>query len=195
MVRIEVLLGLIIVVAWIGCAGPDTNIYYDEIVPYKRYRDNGARDERDVPLNWKVVKENLSKKEILDYTSYYELEYGQEYKDINSAIDMFNQIDFIANDTIMIENHEVQIELSYGAKIYSAKITEKTKEYYDVFYYPEPLIGVHFISVEDSTKSNTLYYCMDGEIAGESGEWFLDADRDELAQFYFNEMISMIGEN
>lgn len=197
MVKLNFFLSVLIMLGLSGCAKSNVELHYNEITPYKEYENNIARSETDVPLNWETILSQLSLENKEEYSSYYELKYGEKYEDINNVVEVFNEIKLVVNDYVVISNCNIEIQLSYGAEIYSAKITDDTKEYYDVFYYPEALIGIHFINSKDDNELNVLYFSIDEEIVGESGEWFLDdiSVRDEFAQFYFSEMTMILGKS
>lgn len=194
MVKLKIFLSVLIMLGLSGCAKSNVDLHYDEIIPYIEYENNAARSESDVPMDWETILPQLPPENMLEYSCYFELKYGEEYKDINEVVDVFNEIKLVANDYVIIENCNIEIQLSYAPEIYSAKITEATKEYYDVFYYPEPLIGIQFINSEKDHEFNTIYFSVNGEIVGESREWFLDdiSVRDKFAQFYFNEMLEIL---
>ena len=66
-------------------------------------------------------------------------------------------------------------------------------EIFDDFYYPEPLIGVHFTNETIKDGLNSVYFNTSGELVGEGGEWFLTAERDEYEEYYYEEMMRIIG--
>lgn len=179
-----------------ACGFEQTFTSYDDIVRYKKYNEYSARGFYDVPLDLENVVKSTKEADLQDYEFYYS-KYGEEFNDVAKTVDVFEEIKLNLVEPIAIDNNLVNIRISYGAYISEAKITLETDELYDVFYFPEPLIGVHFISADDDTKFNILYYSLDGELAGESEKWFLDdeANRDELAEFYFNEALRIIGKD
>lgn len=127
MVKLNFFLSVLIMLGLSGCAKSNVELHYNEITPYKEYENNIARSETDVPLNWETILSQLSLENKEEYSSYYELKYGEKYEDINNVVEVFNEIKLVVNDYVVISNCNIEIQLSYGAEIYSAKITDDTK--------------------------------------------------------------------
>ena len=118
---------------------------------------------------------------------------GHGYDDIAINAETFGYFRLYLREPIIIDEIPLELKISYGPEIHTAKITASTYEIFDDFYYPEPLIGVHFTNETIKDGLNSVYFNTSGELVGEGGEWFLTAERDEYEEYYYEEMMRIIG--
>ena len=180
---------LLILIILTGCSNSSNYTTYDAITFYEDH-DYSTRRFEDISLNIHEVVSNIQNTNLHDYELYY-LKYGKEYNDLSKTLSTFEEIKLDYLKSITIDNQLVNISISYGGYIAEAKITPETNEFYDVFYYQEPLIGIHFTSI--NKEINSLYFNMDEKIVGESNRCFLESihKRNEVADHFFNEALSI----
>jgi len=172
-----------------GCGDPQK-----EITVYGRFKDNYTTDKFDVSCDWESVNILLDAGSFKEYSLYptpvYSFDETEKYR---------NAIGLIGDRGIN-EVAAESLEVSYGAQICSS--VQSTHGVGERFF-TEPMIQIYIYNAQaDKEEAEPDYlpgyravYSLDGELALEEGKWFLDENKDEFCQNYFEIMRKVIGKD
>ena len=93
-------------------------------------------------------------------------------------------------------------EISYGAQKCNSV---ESQHHLGERYFTEPMIQIYFYNPNAKRREYEIepdyilgyraVYSLDGELALEEGQWFLDEDKDEFCRHYFECMLKIIGKS
>ncbi len=163
------------------------DVRYDGITLYGTYKqfyqdDKHVDDIFDVDCKWDSINEVLELTDLSEYTDMSLDDFKKQQEDNNEII--FEHFGSFTNDFT-----KVDVSVSYGATMQSANILEEGT-LYDITYFPVPIIVIHFTS---ELGENSVGYDIAGGVVMETGEWFLEADRNNYTRYFFYEAEEILG--
>lgn len=168
---------------------------------YGKYAENiaenfveGADAEEKLTEKLKAENPDIKKSvELADLTGYQTITgYPYNYKPYIMKENSSFRIETLTN----IDNVPISVWLSYKVEVREEVLDYEGDRTY-ANYFPEPLIAIKFKVAYTNTPlvGNRLLYTTEGELVGESGDWFLLVDRDKYADYYLKEALRIIGKD
>ena len=195
------LLAVILIISLAGCENPQKRI-----TVYGRFKDSYTADKFDVFCDWETVNPLLDKCNFEGYglnTCFLD-EDDSFYKFEKKCNDIWLNVNSL-ND----ENTNNSISGSYAQVSYGATECNSVESQHHLGerYFTEPMIQIELynpktrrwgrwedgIMTRDYLPGYRAVYSLDGELALEEGQWFLDEDKDEFCGYYFEIMLKVIG--
>lgn len=167
---------------------------------YVELRENDDELFRQLNKDTKSIRENIDKVDLTGYS----LSFRTEQDIVSYYKENDERLRLIINP--IIKKNILDVYIDYNAQIrdgvYSEGILEEETLYEN--YFPEPIITLNFAyhnflksNKEYSFDINELCYTKDGELVGESGEWFVEEvdikTRDEYVKKYLNLVQKLLG--
>lgn len=188
------LLTILFILAFVGCAESE------DFIVYGRFKDNYTTNEFEVFCNWTTINPLLDNKNFEKYGlsplpvySFVEAE-----ESINAIALIDNNSKKSSNDNTMFNSAEI----SYGAQKCNSV---ESQHHLGERYFTEPMIQIYFYNPNAKRREYEIepdyilgyraVYSLDGELALEEGQWFLDEDKDEFCRHYFECMLKIIGKS
>ncbi len=174
-----------------GCGDPQK-----KLITYGNFQDNCTGDRFEVSCDWDEINPLLEKHNYEQYGLYSSNDTSfEEFEKYINAIALYNYSDF---DDDFNNSSLGAVEVAYGA-IESNSVDDQNHNGYR--YFAEPMIEIQCYNPKadkgeaepDYIQGYRAVYSLDGELALEEGQWFLDEDKDEFCEKYVDIMLKVIG--
>lgn len=185
-------LTVILILSLAGCGNPQKRF-----IVYGRFQDNYTTDKFDVFCDWETINPYLDAREYKKYGLRTNTAFDNDdeafrfYKEEINDIWLYDDLPNVVN----IEKDKTgYVNMKYGA------INRSSHKYATESYFIEPMIEVYIYNPNATNQLEPEYlpgyravYSLDGELALEEGQWFLEEDKDEFCRHYFEIMLKVIG--
>ena len=190
------LLTILFILAFVGCAESE------DFIVYGRFKDNFTTDRFEVSCNWETINpllDNCDFEKYGLYTAFFDNNDSfLNFEKRMNAIWLTNYSTTDKNNN----NTSDSVEIAYGAVRCN---TVENKNHAGEKCFTEPMIQVYLYNPNAKRRENEIepdyilgyraVYSLDGELALEEGQWFLDEDKDKFCRHYFETMLKVIGKS
>lgn len=174
----------------------------EDFIVYGRFKDNFTTDRFEVSCNWETINpllDNCDFEKYGLYTAFFDNNDSfLNFEKRMNAIWLTNYSTTDKNNN----NTSDSVEIAYGAVICN---TVENKNHVGEKCFTEPMIQVYLYNPNAKRRENEIepdyilgyraVYSLDGELALEEGQWFLDEDKDKFCRHYFEIMLKIIGKS
>lgn len=191
------LLAAFLVFTFFGCAENE------DFVVYERFKDNYTTDRFEVYCDWKTINpllDNCNFEEYGLYTAFYDN--NDSFPNFEKRMNAIWLNNYSLNDKNTNNTTPGSAHVSYGARCCNSV---ESQHHLGERYFTEPMIQVQLYNPNAKRRENEIepdyilgyraVYSLDGELALEEGQWFLDEDKDEFCRHYFETMLKIIGKS
>ena len=190
------ILAVILIISLAGC------VESEDFVVYERFKDNYTTDRFDVFCDWETINPLLDNCDFEKYGLYTAF-----FDNNDSFLDFEKRMNaiWLTNYSVTDKNNNNpsdSVEITYGAIRCN---TIENKNHAGEKCFTEPMIQIHLYNPNTKRRENEIepdyilgyraVYSLDGELALEEGQWFLDEDKDEFCRHYFECMLKIIGKS
>ena len=186
------LLAVFLAFTFAGC------IENEDFVVYGRFQDNYTTDLFDVFCDWETINPLLDKCSFEEYGFYAEL--GYTFDETEEYINAIGLVNYNSRSSNNDRTKLSSVEISYGARCCNSV---ESQHHTGEKYFTEPMIQIQLYNPNAKRREHELepdyilgyraVYSLNGELALEEGEWFLEEDKDEFCRHYFEIMLKVIG--
>ncbi len=176
-----------------GCGDPQK-----KLITYGNFQDNCTGDPFEVNCSWDEINLLLEKHNYEKYGMHSDEDSSfREYENDINSIALWNYSD---TDEVFNNISLGAAEVAYGA-IESNSVEDQNHN--GRRYFASPMIQILLENPEisseepepDYIEGYRAVYSLDGELAPEEGQWFLDEDKDEFCKKYVDIMLKVIGKS
>ena len=176
-----------------GCGDPQK-----KLITYGNFQENCTNDPFEVNCNWYEINPLLKKHNYEQYGLYSSNDTSfKEFEKYINAIALYN---YSKTDKDFNMNSPGAVSIAYGATL-SNSVEDQNHNGEE--YFASPMIQILLENPEinseepepDYIEGYRAVYSLDGELALEEGQWFLDEDKDEFCEKYVDIMLKVIGKN
>lgn len=149
------------------------------ILPKKDY----VTDDKSVHCDWDKVNVVLEQASPEMYGLYAEEDYLYSEH-------MSNNILFTDNPPEeKAWKYGLYLRISYGAVFYEPENIRA-----DAYtYFREPMIEIYLSNYSEGDFNYRAIYNLNGKLVAESGDWFLEKDKEEYCKYYLEAILKLIG--
>ena len=188
------LLALVLILSLAGCGNPQKRF-----IVYGRFQDNYTTDMFDVFCDWETINPLLEKCNFEEYGLYknFLTKYYSSFYDCEEELNSIWLRNYSPNDKNINNSTPGSATISYGAQLCNSV---ESQNHVGDSYFKEPMIQIDLYNPKAKKDIEPDYfpgyravYSLDGELALEEGQWFLEEDKDEFCRHYFEIMLKIIG--
>ena len=189
-----ILLALVLILSLAGCGNPQK-----KITVYGRFQDNYTTDRFEVFCDWETINPLLDECNFEEYGLYTNFhDDNDSFRDDEEIINAIWLDNFSSDD----ENTDIDTpgsaDVTYGA-VWCNSV--ESQNHSGERFFTEPMIQVQLYnpsargrdSEPDYLAGYRAVYSLNGELALEEGQWFLEEDKDKFCRHYFEIMLKIIG--
>ena len=187
------LLVLILIFLLAGCGNPQKRF-----IVYGRFQDNYTTDRFDVFCDWETINPLLEECNFEEYGLYKNFfdndDSFHNHEEQYNSIKVYN---FPSVDGILNHDTPGSADISYGAIWYNSV---DNRMHYGEKCFNEPMVEIYLYNRKakkdiepDYLPGYRAVYSLNGELALEEGQWFLEEDKDKFCRHYFEIMLKVIG--
>ena len=190
-----ILLALVLILSLAGCGNPQKRI-----TVYGRFQDNYTTDGFDVFCDWETINPLLDKREFEKYGLYTNFVNNRTFRDVEKSINIIWLSNYSPNDKNTDNTTPGSAEISYGAQLCNSV---ESQHHAGEKYFTEPMIQIQLYNPNARQREHEIepdyllgyraVYSLNGELALEEGQWFLEEDKDNFCRHYFDIMLKVIG--
>ncbi|MEE0409878.1 MAG: hypothetical protein UD759_03765 [Clostridia bacterium] len=189
------LLAVFLVHTFSGC------IENEDFVVYGRFKDSYTTDRFEVFCDWEKINPVLDKCDFKEYGLY------NAFYDNNDSFPDFEK----RMNAIWLNNYPLNDENTNNATLGSAHVSYgarccnsvESQHHTGEKYFTEPMIQIQLYNPNARQREHEIepdyllgyraVYSLNGELALEEGQWFLEEDKDNFCRHYFDIMLKIIG--
>ena len=185
------LLAVFLVFTFAGC------IENEDFIVYGRFQDNYTTDRFDVFCDWETINPLLDEYNFEEYGLYTNFIDNNSFRIDEEKFNFIEVYNFPSIDGVLNYETPGSADISYGA-IWCNSVESRIHE--GERYFTEPMIEINLYNPKakkdiepDYLPGYRAVYSLDGELALEEGQWFLEEDKDKFCRHYFEIMLKVIG--
>ena len=193
------ILAVILIILLVGCGEYREFVAYGDFVVYGRFKDSYTTDRFEVSCNWDKINPLLDKCDFEQYGLYTNFFDNGSFIDDEEKLNIIEVYNFPSVDGCLNYDTPGSTDITYGA-IWCNSVNDRN--HYGEKCFKEPMIEIELYNPKakmdiepDYLPGYRAVYSLDGELALEEGEWFLDEDKDEFCRHYFECMLKIIGKS
>ena len=191
------ILAVILIISLAGC------VESEDFVVYGRFKDSYTTDRYEVSCDWETINSLLDKCDFEQYglyTAFYDN--NDSFPNFEKRMNAIWLNNYSLNDKNTNNTTPGSAHVSYGARCCNSV---ESQHHLGERYFTEPMIQIQLYNPNAKRRENEIepdyilgyraVYSLDGELALEEGQWFLDEDKDEFCRHYFECMLKIIGKS